>query len=102
MVVFGGWLFGLALELQDGLGESPLRAGLTFVPCGVAFALVSLNWRRLPARYHALLPMRRVRGQRRRAALAGLLLRSGGTRPASGCTSRSRWPAAGMAGRSAR
>lgn len=57
MVVFGGWLFGLALELQDGLGESPLRAGLTFVPCGVAFAIVSMNWRRLPARYHGWLPM---------------------------------------------
>jgi MFS family permease len=57
MVVFGGWLFGSALELQDGLGESPLHAGLTFVPSGVAFALVSLNWRRLPARYHGRLPM---------------------------------------------
>ena len=52
MAIFGGWLFSLALQLQDGLGESPLRAGLTFVPCGVAFALVSLNWRRLPARFH--------------------------------------------------
>src|ERR1700733_13561022 len=57
MVVFGGWLFGLALALQDGLGDSALRAGLTFVPCGVAFALVSMNWRRLPPRYHGRLPM---------------------------------------------
>ncbi len=57
MVVFGGWLFSLALELQEGLGDSALRAGLTFVPSGVAFALVSLNWRRLPARYHGRLPM---------------------------------------------
>ena len=56
MMVFGGWLFGFALELQDGLGESALRAGLTFAPAAVAFALVSLNWRRLPARYHAVLP----------------------------------------------
>src|SRR5580698_7777376 len=56
MMVFGGWLFGFALELQDGLGESPLRAGLTFAPAAVAFALVSLNWRRLPAQYHAVLP----------------------------------------------
>src|SRR5580698_3920946 len=39
MMVFGGWLFGFALELQDGLGESPLRAGLTFAPAAVAFAL---------------------------------------------------------------
>ena len=57
MAIFGGWLFSLALELQDGLGESPLRAGLTFVPCGVAFAVVSLNWRRLPARFHDGLAM---------------------------------------------
>jgi MFS family permease len=52
MLVFGGWLFALGLELQDGLGDSALRAGLTFVPTGVAFSLVSLNWRKLPARYH--------------------------------------------------
>ena len=32
MVVFGGWLFGFALQLQDGLGDSALRAGLTFAP----------------------------------------------------------------------
>ena len=57
MVVFAGWLFSLALELQDGLGDSPLRAGLTFVPCGVAFAIVSMNWRRLPVRFHERLPM---------------------------------------------
>src|SRR5579862_2195654 len=56
MMVFGGWLFGFALELQDGLGESALRAGLTFAPAAVAFALVSLNWQRLPSRYHAELP----------------------------------------------
>ena len=53
MVVFGGWLFGFALQLQDGLGDSALRAGLTFAPAAVAFALVSLNWQRLPARLHA-------------------------------------------------
>ena len=57
MAIFGGRLFSLALELQDALGELPLRVGLTFVPCGVAFALVSLNWRRLPARYHDGLAM---------------------------------------------
>jgi MFS family permease len=57
MMLFGGWLFGFALELQDGLGESALRAGLTFAPAAAAFALVSLNWRRLPSRYHAALPV---------------------------------------------
>jgi len=80
MAAFGGWLFGLALELQDGLGESPLRAGLTFVPCGVAFAIVSMNWRRLPARYHARLPMIGfvVEGAAGWSG-PGLLLHSGGT-----------------------
>jgi MFS family permease len=79
MVVFGGWLFGLALELQDGLGESPLRAGLTFVPCGVAFALVSLNWRRLPARYHGQLPMIGFLVTAAGLLWAGLLLHAGGS-----------------------
>src|SRR5579859_1817699 len=52
MTVFSGFFFTLALHLQDGLGYSPLRAGLTFAPAAAAFALVSLNWRRLPARSH--------------------------------------------------
>src|SRR6201996_4702837 len=77
MVVFGGWLFGLALELQDGLGDSPLRAGLTFVPCGIAFAIVSLNWRRLPARYHGRLPMIGVVVTGVGLVWAGVLLHSG-------------------------
>ncbi len=79
MAVFGGWLFGLALELQDGLGESPLRAGLTFVPCGVAFALVSMNWRRLPVRYHERLPMAGFVVNGAGLVWSGLLLHSGGT-----------------------
>ena len=78
MVVFGGWLFGLALELQDGLGDSPLRAGLTFVPCGVAFAIVSLNWRRLPVRYHERLPMIGFVVTGAGLIWSGLLLHSGG------------------------
>jgi hypothetical protein len=46
LAVFGGFFFTLALHLQGGLGESALRAGLTFAPAGLAFALVSLNWQR--------------------------------------------------------
>jgi hypothetical protein len=79
MLAFGGWLFGLALELQDGLGDSPLRAGLTFVPCGVAFAIVSMNWRRLPARYHERLPMIGFVVNGIGLVWSGLLLHSGGT-----------------------
>jgi MFS family permease len=55
MTVFSGFFFTLALHLQDGLGYSALRAGLTFAPTAAAFALVSLNWRRLPARWHGAL-----------------------------------------------
>jgi MFS family permease len=66
MTVFGGWLFAFALEMQDGLGESALRAGLTFVPAAVAFALVSLNWQRLPG------------GWQVPAAIAGFILNGAG------------------------
>src|SRR5262249_57988164 len=49
LAVFGGFFFTLALHLQGGLGESALRAGLTFAPAGLAFGLVSLNWQRIGA-----------------------------------------------------
>ncbi len=52
MVSYGGYLFSVALHLQTGLGYSPLRAGLTFVPMALCFGAASLNWRRLPARWH--------------------------------------------------
>jgi MFS family permease len=50
MTTFGGLFFTLALHLQGGLGDSPLHAGLAFAPSAAAFALVSLNWQRLPVR----------------------------------------------------
>jgi hypothetical protein len=52
MSTFGGFLFSVALHLQGGLGFSPLRAGLFFIPGAGGFALSSLNWRRAPARWH--------------------------------------------------
>ena len=61
MVSYGGFLFTLALQLQDGLGESALRAGLTFAPSALAFGLCGFYWSRLPARVHHLLT-RRLRG----------------------------------------
>ncbi len=79
MVLFGGWLFGFALQLQDGLGESALRAGLTFAPAAVAFALVSLNWRRLPARCHEALIMAGYLLNGAGLLGLGLLMRGGGT-----------------------
>jgi MFS family permease len=77
MVVFGGWLFGFALQLQDGFGESALRAGLTFAPAAGAFALVSLNWRRLPVRYHSSLPAAGFIVNGLGLLALGLLFRSG-------------------------
>jgi MFS family permease len=55
MITYGGFLFSFALHLQSGLGDSALRAGLTFAPCAVMFGLCGYFWRRLPARSHHLL-----------------------------------------------
>jgi EmrB/QacA subfamily drug resistance transporter len=52
MCAYGGYLFSVALHLQTGLHYSPLRAGLSFVPMALAFGAASLNWRRVPARWH--------------------------------------------------
>jgi MFS family permease len=79
MVGFGGWLFGFALQLQDGLGESALHAGLTFAPAAVAFALVSLNWRRVPAGYHLALIVSGFAANGLGNLGLGLLMSSGGT-----------------------
>lgn len=38
--------------MQSGLGHGPLAAGLVFLPSAVAFGVTSLNWRRLPERWH--------------------------------------------------
>ncbi|NUU20518.1 MAG: MFS transporter [Streptomycetaceae bacterium] len=56
MASYAGFLFTLALYLQGGRGFSALHAGLVFVPGATAFALVSLNWQKLPARWYPSLP----------------------------------------------
>jgi MFS family permease len=55
LVSYGGFLFALAIHLQTGLGYSAARAGLTFVPCALAFAVCSYFWRNLPAAWHHIL-----------------------------------------------
>jgi EmrB/QacA subfamily drug resistance transporter len=50
---FGSLLLTLTVFLQEGLHETPLRAGLTFGPLGIAFALSSLAGRRLQQRFGA-------------------------------------------------
>ncbi|GAA3037823.1 MFS transporter [Streptosporangium longisporum] len=52
MTTYGGFLLACALHLQGPLGDDPLAAGLTFVPAAVGFTVVSLGWRRVPARLH--------------------------------------------------
>jgi MFS family permease len=57
MITYGAFLFSLGLHLQLGLGDSALRAGLTFAPAAAAFGATSYWWRRLPSRlHHALTP----------------------------------------------
>jgi MFS family permease len=55
MITYGGFLFSFALHLQAGLGDSALRAGLTFAPCALVFGACGYFWRRLPAAWHRLL-----------------------------------------------
>ncbi|GAT70595.1 transporter [Planomonospora sphaerica] len=52
MATYGGFLFAVALHLQGRLGDSPIAAGLTFLPGMVTFAAASLNWRRVPQHLH--------------------------------------------------
>ncbi len=79
MVTYGGFLFSFAIHLQSGLGDSALRAGLTFAPCAVVFGLCGYFWRRLPARSHPFLtPLGCLVGAAGYAAVA-LNQRSGGS-----------------------
>jgi hypothetical protein len=76
---YGGYLLTQTLHLQGALDFSPLRAGLTFLAGGGAFAVASLNWRRLPARWHGrMIPFAIVLGAGG-LALLGLSVRGGGT-----------------------
>jgi len=77
MTVFGGMFFVLALHLQGGLGDSPLRAGLTFAPSATMFAIVSLNWQRLPAWIRPWLPIAGFAGTAAGLVLIALVLRGG-------------------------
>src|SRR6266581_4387061 len=48
-VGYGGLLFAFTLHLQAGLGQSALRAGLSYLPMATVFGLAGYHWRRLPA-----------------------------------------------------
>ncbi len=57
MLNFSGFMFAFALHLQAGLGDTALRAGLTFGPIAIGFGLSGLYWQRLPKRLHLPLPV---------------------------------------------
>jgi predicted MFS family arabinose efflux permease len=46
MSCYAGFLISLTIHLQDGLGFSPLHAGVTFVAYAAGFATASLTWTR--------------------------------------------------------
>jgi MFS family permease len=52
---YGGLLFIFTLHLQDGLGYSALRTGLTYVPYSAATGLAAYYWRRIPGRVQFLI-----------------------------------------------
>jgi MFS family permease len=57
MGCYAAFIFTFTLYLQGGLGFTPLRAGLTFVPFAAGFATTSLSWTRLPTRVQRWLPV---------------------------------------------
>ncbi|NEB04352.1 MFS transporter [Streptomyces sp. SID13726] len=48
---FAGFMFVIAVALQEGAGRSPVQAGLALVPLAVTFLLTSVAGPRLIARY---------------------------------------------------
>jgi MFS family permease len=78
MTTYGGFLFSFALHLQTGLGDSALRAGLTFAPCALVFGFCGYFWRRLPSRGHHLLAPAGCLAAVGGYLAVGLVLRSGG------------------------
>jgi MFS family permease len=77
MITYGGWLFSFAIYLQEGRGDSAMRAGLTIAPAAVAFGLCGYFWRRLPASIHHLLPPLGCLAGGAGYVAIGLTLRSG-------------------------
>ena len=77
MITYGGWLFSFAIYLQEGLGDSAMRAGLTIAPAAVAFGLCGYFWRRLPPSIHHLLPPLGCLAGGAGYVAIGLTLRSG-------------------------
>ncbi|WP_412542254.1 MFS transporter [Longispora sp. K20-0274] len=54
---YAAFLLAQTLHLQGGRGFTAMMAGVAFIPGAAAFAAVSLNWRRVPARWHAAMTL---------------------------------------------
>ncbi len=79
---YGGLLFAFTLHLQEGLGQSALRAGVSYLPMAVVFGLTGYCWRRLPAALRrVVVPAGLATGTAAYLALAAGL-RSAGLHPA--------------------
>ncbi|MFJ4650932.1 MFS transporter [Nocardia sp. NPDC088792] len=77
MATFSGWMFVMAIHLQTTLHYSALHAGLICLPNGLTFGIASMNWARIPARFHrAMIPGGLALGAATMVVM-GLLLRDG-------------------------
>ncbi len=77
MANVGGFMFAMAMHAQEGLGLSPLDAGLVFLPMSLGFGLSGMYWQRLPKRLHVSLPAVALALSSFGYLGIGLLLRSG-------------------------
>jgi MFS family permease len=57
MGCYAGFLLSLTIHLQDGLGFTPLHAGVIFVAYAAGFATASLTWTRVRASARDRLPV---------------------------------------------
>ncbi len=57
MASYAGFLVSLTIHLQDGLGFTPLHAGLIFAVYASGFATISLTWTRVSAAARDRLPV---------------------------------------------
>jgi Major Facilitator Superfamily len=82
MACYAGFLVGLTLHLQSGLGFSPLIAGLIFTAYAAGFAVASLTWTHARAKARDRLPA------------VGSLLMGAGLLGVGAVAARGGWPAA--------
>ena len=78
-LTYGGFLFVFTVHLQAGLGETALRAGLTYLPMSITFGLTGFFWRKLPERLHPLLAPSGLALSAIAYGLVGIAMHDGGS-----------------------